>query len=419
MFLQTSRQKKANNTYNEVEGPEPDYNNAGFGFETFVIKEKYVLNHGGYLINPTIAYETWGTLNSDKSNVILLHTGLSASSHAKSNEKNSNKGWWQDFIGPGLAIDTSKFFVVCSNVLGSCFGSTGPSSINPETKEPYGGLFPIITISDMVRAQVRLLDNLGITKLYASVGASMGGMQSLCLAAMFPERVGRLISISAAARSHPSSIALRYMQRQVLMSDPNWNEGNYYSSSYPLQGMKLARQIATITYRSGPEWEKRFGRNRSKPNSSPTLDPDFLIETYLDHQGDNFIKNNKFDPNSMLYISKAMDLFDLSHRNSWLESSTYVKKYSDMSKYDEKDEFCLMQGCSTVNHPTLIFGIQSDVLFPVWQQKEISDVLKANGNKNVTYFESDSLYGHDTFLIDRVAVGGAIKGLVKKILTFN
>lgn len=194
------------------EGPEPSYTTGPH--EKFTSKTPILLDNGGVLREFSIAYETWGQLNAARSNVILLHTGLSASSHAHSTPINENAGWWEKFIGPGCALDTDRFFVICTNVIGGCYGSTGPSSIDPANGEVYATRFPIVTIEDMVRAQFRLLDGLGIDKLYASVGASMGGMQSLAAGVMFPERVGRIVSISGCARSHPYSIAMRYTQRQ-------------------------------------------------------------------------------------------------------------------------------------------------------------------------------------------------------------
>ncbi|OMH80545.1 putative serine-O-acetyltransferase cys2 [Zancudomyces culisetae] len=267
------------------------------GYEVFEHKEDFVLSHGGKLPGFKVAYETWGELNANKDNAILLHTGLSASSHAKSHAKNKKAGWWEEFIGPGLAIDTNKYFVICTNVLGGCYGSTGPSSINPKTGKRYATRFPILTINDMIHAQFLLLDHLGINKLHASVGSSMGGMQSLAAACLYPERV-----------------ALRFAQRQVLLSDPHFNRGEYYDGIVPHVGMKLARQISTITYRSGPEWEQRFGRRRQNIGSKPALCPDFMIESYIDHQSEKFCLN--YDANSLLYISKAMDMFDITKSNT-------------------------------------------------------------------------------------------------------
>ncbi|EGE03282.1 homoserine O-acetyltransferase [Trichophyton equinum CBS 127.97] len=267
-------------------GPEPSYTVGKH--ELFTSKQDILLDWGGMLPEFDIAYETWGKLNADKSNAILLHTGLSASSHAHSTKTNPQPGWWEKFIGPGAPLDTDKHFIICTNVIGGCYGSTGPSSIDPSDGKRYATRFPILTLNDMVRAQFRLLDHLGISKLYASVGASMGGMQSLAAGILFPERVNQIVSISGCARSHPYSIAMRHTQRQVLMMDPNWARGFYYDSIPPHSGMKLAREIATVTYRSGPEWEKRFGRKRADSSKNPALCPDFLIETYLDHAGEKF-----------------------------------------------------------------------------------------------------------------------------------
>ncbi|KAG0164245.1 hypothetical protein DFQ28_010650 [Apophysomyces sp. BC1034] len=434
-------------------GPEPSYDKIVTGYETFEYPHPVLLDHGGILPKINLAYETWGTLNSKRDNAILIHTGLSASSHAKSHAKNTKPGWWEEFIGPGRHIDTNKFFVICTNVIGGCYGSTGPSSIDPADSDRYATRFPIITIFDMVRAQFLLLDSLGIDKLHASVGSSMGGMQSLAAASLYPERIHRLISISACARSHPYSIALRHTQRQVLMADPNWNKGFYYKGIPPHVGMKLAREIATISYRSGPEWELRFGRKRAQENQSPALCPDFLIETYLDHQGERFCL--QYDPNSLLYISKAMDIFDMSKSSTdklAQQRQLNLPKLEHILKQQSADpkttaEVCrsvtgmqsaletrtqpvhdddskprlsslssdpaiqdLVEGMKRITMPTLVLGIQTDLLFPVWQQKEIAECLRSAGNNSVTYYELDAMYGHDTFLIDRTSVGGAIKG---------
>ncbi|CAG8451247.1 17581_t:CDS:2 [Acaulospora morrowiae] len=423
-------------------GPEPAYENIVSGYSVFHHDKPFLCDFGGAFPELDIAYESWGELNEKKDNAILIHTGLSGSSHAKSHKDNVHPGWWEQFIGPGLSIDTSKFFVICTNVVGGCYGSTGPSSIDPSDGERYATRFPIVTIFDMVRAQFLLLDHLGIEKLYASVGSSMGGMQSLASAWMYPDRVSKIISISACARSHPYSIALRHTQRQVLMSDPNWKKGFYYNSIIPHVGMKLAREIATISYRSGPEWESRFGRERISENT-PALCPDFLIETYLDHQGERFCL--QYDPNSLLYVSKAMDLFDMSA--SSLEA-TKKRREVNTEKFEKhglrgilNDQSCnviepkttqqekpkrrhisslsltnsdsrkdLVEGLSTIQVPALVLGVQSDILFPCWQQREITDCLREGGNNNVTYYELDSMYGHDTFLIDLTNVGSAIKG---------
>ncbi|KAJ3201325.1 hypothetical protein HDU82_008199 [Entophlyctis luteolus] len=381
-------------------------------YHVFGHRRPFKLDLGGELPEFEIAFETWGELSEKKDNVVLLTTGLSAASHAKSNATNPKAGWWEKFIGPGLPLDTTKFHVICTNVLGGCFGSTGPSSINPATGREYGPDFPMLTIWDIARAQFRLLDVLGIDRLHAIVGSSMGGMVSLAATALYPDRVGRVSSISAAARSHPYSIALRHAQRQVLMSDPNWNGGRYYDTGVlPAKGLN----IGTITYRSGPEWEVRFGRKRANPASKPGLGTDFMIESYLEHQG----KKWSFDANSLIYLSRAMDMFDMSnHPNFPKTSSTAPKLLSEQEAAVSEEKVVtdyshthyLTNGLSPVQCPALVIGVKSDFLIPSWQQKEIAVCLQAAGNKEVTHFEIDGVYGHDTFLLDLTNIGSAVKG---------
>lgn len=439
-------------------GPEPSYT-SGIT-QKFECKQPLLLDWGGILPSFEIAFESWGELNADRSNAILLHTGLSASSHAHSTETNPKPGWWEKFIGPGLALDTTKYHVICTNVIGSCYGSTGPSSKDPANGQRYATRFPILTMEDMVRAQFRLLDHLGIQKLYASVGSSMGGMQSLAAAVMNPHRVGRIASISGCARSHPYSIALRHTQRQVLMVDPNWNRGFYYSDGpngpkvLPHAGMKLAREIATVTYRSGPEWEQRFGRRRADPSKPPALCPDFLIETYLDHAGEKWCL--EYDPNSLLYISKAMDLFDLGieHQvtmqrrrkaNEARMAERLAQRADEAAAQQSSADLCtltlpdapyeeqpagatdetpadargqtdppedLVHGMQNLaGIPALVMGVASDILFPAWQQREVAETLRRVGNRSVTHIElgeDKSLFGHDTFLLDTENIGGAL-----------
>ncbi|RDA93298.1 hypothetical protein CP533_2021 [Ophiocordyceps camponoti-saundersi (nom. inval.)] len=429
-------------------GPEPSYTSGAT--QLFRSKAPLRLDWGGVLPEFDIAYETWGRLSDDKSNAILLHTGLSASSHARSTAVNGQPGWWERFIGPGAPLDTDRFFVICTNVLGGCYGSTGPSSVDPGNGQRYATSFPILTIEDMVRAQFRLLDELGIRKLYASVGSSMGGMQALAAGVQFPHRVSRVASISGCARSHPYSIAMRHAQRQVLMMDPNWNRGFYYGAVPPHAGMKLAREIATVTYRSGPEWELRFGRRRADPRQPPALCPDFLVETYLDHAGEKWCL--EYDANSLLYVSKAMDLFDLGRENQLAAahrrrqrqqevdngSETCRRRPSDASPscgltlpstpYEEQPQPAsadtsrppvdLVQGLSALSDtPTLVMGVASDILFPAWQQREVADALRLAGSRRVEHVElseQQSLFGHDTFLLDLENVGGTLRRFLLK-----
>ncbi|KAF2150658.1 homoserine acetyltransferase [Myriangium duriaei CBS 260.36] len=449
-----------------LSGPEPSYTSGHH--EVFHSSAPLLLDWGGVLPSFDIAYETWGTLNADRSNAILLHTGLSASSHAKSTQRNEKPGWWEKFIGPGAPLDTDRFFVICTNVLGGCYGSTGPSSVDPsaegteEQGRRYATRFPVLTMQDMVRAQFRLLDWLKIDQLYASVGSSMGGMQSLVAGVLEPARVGKVVSVSGCARSHPYSIAMRHTQRQVLMNDPAWasTRGNYYDAIPPHTGMKLAREIATVTYRSGPEWEQRFGRRRADSTKPPALCPDFLIETYLDHAGEKWCL--EYDANSLLYVSKAMDLFDLGaehmtlldgnrSKNAWkldhFETAVKGEDEKDLcnltlpdTPYEEQESSAeimsatpstpgklgtagshlqtsppedLIRGLSPLKDtPALVMGVASDILFPAWQQREIAETLKRAGNRSVTHVElgeDRSLFGHDTFLLDLEGVGGEIR----------
>ena len=438
-------------THSISSGPEPSYTSGQH--MNFNSQKSLLLDWGGILPEFNVAYETWGTLNNLKNNAILLHTGLSASSHAHSTDINPKPGWWEKFIGSGAPLDTDKYFVVCTNVIGGCYGSTGPSSIDPADGKPYATRFPILTMEDMVRAQFKLLDELRIDKLYASVGCSMGGMQSLAAGVLFPNRVGKIVSISGCARSHPYSIAMRHTQRQVLMMDPNWSRGFYYAKIPPHSGMKLAREIATITYRSGPEWEQRFGRRRADSRKPPALCPDFLIETYLDHAGEKFCL--EYDANSLLYVSKAMDLFDLGkeHQSKMallrqqneskstadrlqqvseqscsltLPETPYEEQVSEVSSSQSLSE--PVPGSSTVpppdlisglsplrHHPMLVMGVASDILFPAWQQREIAETLRAAGNRSITHVElgeDTSLFGHDTFLLDLRHIGGNIRSFL-------
>ncbi|EPR58073.1 putative homoserine O-acetyltransferase [Toxoplasma gondii TgCatPRC2] len=397
-------------------GPEPCYSPVHSGYFLQECRRRFKTSYGGTLDSVHIAYETWGNLNASKSNAVLLTCGLSASSHARSSPMNPESGWWESFIGPGLALDTNKFFIICVSNFGGCSGTTGPSSFSSRGDGKlirYGLDFPMFSVQDMVRIMFRVVDHLGVETLHAVVGSSLGGMQSVAAAAMYPERVKRLVSISGAVTSSPLSIALRYAQRQVLMADPRFNNGNYYEKAYPFTGMKLAREIATITYRSGPEWAQRFGRQRvhhhlqseeasqseerptnfdtkSRYDHPPTLAPDFTVEAYLEHQGKKWC--HLYDPNSMLYISKAMDHFTLEE------------------PLGTTGELSLEYGLRRVRMPALVIGVKSDILFPIWQQKQMAHSLQRAGNRSVAFYTLDSIYGHDTFLIDVANVGGAVKG---------
>ncbi len=334
----------------------------------------------------TLAYETYGELNQHRSNAILMLHALSGDSHAAGRYVATDRkpGWWDNVIGPGKAFDTDKYFVICSNVIGGCQGSTGPSSINPATGKPYGLSFPMITIKDMVDTQAKLLDYLGIDKLFAVAGGSMGGMQALQWAASYPERVELSIPIATTAKSSPQGIAFSEVGRVAIMSDPDFNGGDYYGKNIPKSGLSLARMIGHITYLSDESMHIKFGRAlRGKNKPSFDFGVDFEVESYLHYQGDTFV--DRFDANSYLYITKAIDFFDLSS-----ESGSLAETF---------------RGIDT---RFLIIAFSSDWLYPIYQSKEIVRALMVNGI-DVTYCEIDSKYGHDAFLLDEGEMSTVIK----------
>ncbi len=344
------------------------------------------LRAGGELPGFEIAYETWGELNAGRDNALLLCTGLSASSHARSSAADPAPGWWEGMIGPGGFIDTDRWFVICCNVLGGCFGSTGPASTDPRQGRPYGLSFPLLTIPDLAASQALLLDELGIECLDTVVGSSMGGMQALAFAAWLPDRTRRLVAISAPGRSYPLSISLRFVQRQAVMRDAAWRGGDYYPGPGPRDGLHLARQIGTITYRSGPEWDRRFARERVRPRPAD-LGPDFQVESYLLHQGDRFVDAD-FDASSYLYLSKAMDLWDLGE---------------DAPSYEE--------GVARIRAHSLLVGVTTDLLFPVHQQEEVARILREWG-RDCRFVRMESVYGHDAFLIDIERFGRILRSFL-------
>ncbi len=352
------------------------------GASFYVHDAPWTLHLGGVLPEFRIAYETWGTPNAARDNAVLLFTGLSASSHAKSSAADPRPGWWEPMIGPGQPIDTDRWFVVCCNVLGGCFGSTGPAALDPATGAPWAMRFPLVTVWDFVAAQALVLDHLGIACIDTAIGSSMGGMQALAFAAAFPRRTRRLIAISTPGRSYPLSIALRFVQRQAVMRDPEWKNGDYYPGAGPHHGLHVARQIGTITYRSGPEWDRRFARERSAA-AAELRGPDFQVESYLVHQGDRFVGG--YDANSYLYISKAMDLFDLG---------------DGAASYDE--------GVARIRAHALVVGVTTDLLFPVHQQEELARILREWG-RDCRFLRLDSVYGHDAFLIDTDRFGRIVR----------
>ncbi|HAJ57576.1 MAG TPA: homoserine O-acetyltransferase [Candidatus Omnitrophica bacterium] len=343
-------------------------------FFTFAEPPKELLLDGGQKMGPiTLAYETYGQLNRDKTNAILVCHALSGDAHAAGfHAGEKDPGWWDTMIGPGKAFDTTKYFVICSNVIGGCKGSTGPSSVNPKTEKAYGLDFPIITIGDMVDAQKYLVDHLGIDKLLCVVGGSMGGMQVLQWVASYPERVKCAIPIATALKHSPQQIAFDEVGRQAVMADPDWNHGNYYGQSQPEKGLAVARMIGHITYMSDQSMEEKFSRRLKEKNYSFKFTTDFEVEGYLRYRGDNFVK--RFDANSYLYITKAMDYLDLSG-----------DKLNPSGK--------------KIETRFLVIAFRSDWLYPLYQSQDIVRQLKT-GHADATYCEIKSTYGHDAFLLE-------------------
>jgi homoserine O-acetyltransferase len=337
----------------------------------------------------TLAYEAYGALNEKKSNAILILHALSGDAHAAgTHEGEDNPGWWDSMIGPGKAFDTNKYFVICSNVLGGCRGSTGPSSVNPKTGKPYGLDFPIISIGDMVSAQKGLIDYLGIEKLLSVVGGSMGGMQVLSWLVKYPDRISSVIPIATAIKHSPQQIAFNEVGRQAIMADPDWKSGNYYEGLPPSKGLSIARMIGHITYMSDESMAEKFGRQKKNNTQNYKFTADFEVEGYLRYRGDNFVK--RFDANSYLYITKAMDNFDASEGKSLQEVLVGIKAKA------------------------LVIAFKSDWLYPAYQSKEIVKAFKLSGIE-AAYCEIDSTYGHDAFLLEAEEEALLIKHFLKKV----
>jgi homoserine O-acetyltransferase/O-succinyltransferase len=335
------------------------------------------MHRGGSLLNPTIAYETWGRLNAARDNAVLIFTGLSPSAHAASSPEDPSPGWWEEIIGPGKPIDTRRYFVICVNSLGSCFGSTGPASIDPRTVDIYRLTFPVLSLEDVARGGYEVLKHLGVNRLRATVGPSMGGMTALAFEILFAGLSDGLLSMSSGPRSLPFAIALCSLQREIIRRDPDWQGGNYPRDHVPLTGMRLARKLGMITYRSAEEWRQRFGRERTT-TPDPHGDPfgtTFEVEAYLEHHANKF--TGQFDPNCYLYLSRASDLFDVAEHGASIEAG--------LSKVQVKR--------------ALIVGVSTDFLFPIYQQRDLAAGLEQQG-RDVEFVELDSLQGHDSFLVD-------------------
>ena len=355
--------------------------------------DELILESGAKLGPITIAYETCGTLNEDKSNVILVAHALTGDAHVAGyySDDHNKSGWWDIMVGPGKGIDTDKYFIICANILGGCMGTTGPSSLNPETGAPYGLDFPMVTIGDMVKAQKTLLDHLGITKIISVIGGSLGGMQVLEWCIRYPEMVVSGIPLASTMRHSALSIAFNEVARQAIVADPSWNNGDYYSGEKPALGLSVARMIGHITYLSDESMRMKFGRRlQDKESFSFNFDANFQVESYLRHQGAKFVE--RFDANSFLYITKAADYFDLKHQHG----GTFVKVFSQT-----KAKF-------------LVVSFTSDWLYPTYQSREMVKAMKKSG-LDVSFCEIDADWGHDAFLLPSDRLAGLVKGFLARV----
>jgi homoserine O-acetyltransferase len=350
--------------------------------------DSLALDSGATLAPVEVAYETYGRLNAAKSNAILVLHAFSGDAHAAGISSETGKpGWWDNMIGPGKAFDTNRYFVICSNVLGGCRGTTGPASINPATGCPYAMSFPVITIADMVRAQKMLIDWFGIPRLLTVTGGSMGGMQALEWAVAFPDRVVSAIPIATTTRHSAQQIAFNEVGRQAIMADPEWNEGNYYDKQPPARGLSVARMVGHITYMSDDSMHEKFGRRlRGKEAFGFGFDVDFEVESYLRYRGSQFV--SRFDANSYLYITKAMDYFDLTNGQGSLTAAL-----------------------AGVKARFLVISFSSDWLYPSYQSQEIVRALRSR-NCDVGYVELESNYGHDSFLVDVAEQTELVRGFL-------
>jgi homoserine O-acetyltransferase len=356
----------------------------------------FPMKRGGILHGARIAYETWGTLDASGDNAILILTGLSPDAHAAASAANPDHGWWESMLGPGKPIDTDRWFVVCVNSLGSCKGSTGPASRDPASGEPYRLEFPELSLEDVADAAMSVVRALGIARLACVIGNSMGGMCALGLLLRHPDAARTHINISGSARALPFSIAIRSLQREAIRLDPSWNQGRYDDDHYPEAGMRMARKLGVITYRSALEWDGRFGRVRLDSDRRDDEDPfglEFEVESYLEGHARRFVR--RFDPNCYLYLSRSMDWFDLAEHAP-----------------DGRD---VMAGLARIRiEKALAIGVATDILFPLQQQQQIADGLRAGGAESA-FLPLLSPQGHDAFLVDIDRFGPAVGDFLRSL----
>ena len=353
------------------------------------LSDPFPLWRGGVLHGGRIAYETWGKLNAARDNALLLFTGLSPPAHAASSGEDPSDGWWQGMVGPKLAIDTERHFVICVNSLGSCFGSSGPASPDPATGKPYRLNFPDLSVEDIARGGYETVRSLGIERLDTVMGPSLGGMVVLAYAALFPEGARRLVCISGTLAAAPFAIALRSIQREVITKDPDWKGGDYPADRPPITGQRIARKLGTVTYRSAAEWQERFGRSpiRADMGSKDPFASEFAVQGYLESLAQRWV--NVFDANCYLYLSRAMDRFDLAAHG---------------------DPVALLRRAALKS--ALVIGVQTDLLFSVNEQQAVARTLEAAGV--ATRFSPLScIEGHDAFLVDLKTFGAEIGGFLR------
>ncbi|MGC8521841.1 MAG: homoserine O-acetyltransferase MetX [Steroidobacteraceae bacterium] len=348
------------------------------------LPEVFPMWRGGTLRGGQLAYETWGRLNRARDNAVLLFTGLSPSAHAAASAEDPRDGWWQRMIGPGLALDTDRHFVICVNSLGSCFGSSGPASIDPDTGERYRLTFPDLSLEDIARAGHELVRALGILRLDTVMGPSLGGMVVLAYAALFPGGARRLVSISGSAAASPFAIALRSIQREAITSDPAWYNGQYSPENPPAVGMRLARKLGTVTYRSAAEWAERFDRQpiRADLRETTPFGSEFAVQGYLEVQASRWV--NAFDANCYLYLSQAMDRFDLAAHGD----PQAVLRRADLAQ-------------------ALVVGVESDLLFSIGEQEALARAFESSGTAT-RFAPLPCIEGHDAFLVDTEHFGRVI-----------
>lgn len=364
----------------------------------FSLPSPFPMRHGGELVGAQLAYETWGALSAARDNAILILTGLSPGAHAAANAADPSPGWWEEMLGPGKYIDTNRWFVICVNSLGSCKGSTGPASVDPQTEKVYKLDFPELTLEDVGNSAFELVRGLGIEKLACLIGNSMGGMSALGYLVQHRGSARTHISISTAPQAQPFAIAIRSLQREAIRLDPNFKLGEYDDVHYPETGMSIARKLGVITYRSAMEWVGRFARIRldSDQRDDEPFAVEFQVESYLEGHAKRFVRS--FDPNCYLYLSRASDWFDIGEHASDIRSHGNVA--AALKKIDVER--------------ALVIGVSTDILFPLTQQEEIANGLRTAGAE-VDFVALDSPQGHDAFLVDIARFGAAIAGFLAKL----